>query len=128
MKKLLILLTLSFLFVCSVVCAQTASTAGQNETYRVYDAVIQTMIAGDKLTFNTRSKVKQVVIREDTTTGHASADRKEDWPQIKMGWPKLLDETIASYEAILKPSSTLKPSFDLSLKYSLVSKRDVDIN
>jgi hypothetical protein len=126
MTKLFILLALSCLSLCSVVCAQTASTNGEDETYRVYDTVIRTMIAGVKLTFNTR--VKQVVIRQDTTTDYAIADRKEDWPEIKMRLPKLSDEAIADYEANLKPSSTLKRSFDLSLKYSLVSKRDFNIN
>ena len=127
MNKIVILLNLYCLSLCSVVWAQTASTDGQDDTYRVYDAVIRTMFAEDKVTFDNQVKIKQLVIREETTTDYAIAEKKENWPQVKIRLPKLSDETIAGYEANLKPPSTLKLGFDLSMKYSLISKRDYDL-
>ena len=127
MNKVLIFFALAFLSLCSFVSAQTASTTGNDETYRVYNAVFRTMYAGDKVTFDLHSTVKQLVIRTETTIEYATAEKKENWPQVKIRLPNLSDETIANYETSLKPSSTLKRSFDLSLKYSLVPKRDFDL-
>ena len=127
MNKLLNLLTLSLLSLCSIVCAQTESAKRQNENYLVYDAVIRRMFAGDKVTFDTQSKIKEVIIRQETTTDYAVAEKKEDWPEVKRRLPTLSDETIADFEANHKLSTALKRSFDLSLKYSLFSKHDFDI-
>jgi len=108
------------------VFAQSASADGGNEEYRVYDAAIEKMFAGEKVTFDTQAKIKQIIIRDHTTTDYAYGDKKENWEQIKIRLPNLSEETVANYEAKLKSPIEFKQPFNLALKYSLFSKKDYE--
>ena len=112
------------LILCAEIPAQTA--AESSDEYSVYNAVIAHMFAGDKVTFDTQSKVKRVVIRDRTTTDYAWSEKGENWSQVKIRLPKLADDTITNYEANLKTSTELKPAFSFGLTYSIFSKKDYD--
>lgn len=117
-----IVLLLLISILSSFVAAQTA-----DEEYRVYDAVIAKMFAGGKVTFDGPSKVKQLIIRDITTTDYAFGDDKERWDDIKqLLQNKLTDDTIANYESKLKNATELKRAFDIDLEYTLLSKTDHD--
>ena len=64
------------------------------EKYRVYDAVIAKMFAGNKVTFDTQAPVTTFVISDTTTTSYASSDEKENWDRAKQGLPELTDSLI----------------------------------
>lgn len=108
--------------IVSHVVAQSA-----NEEYRVYDEVVKSMFSGDKVTFDTQAKIKQIVIRDQTATEFAFSDKKENWGQVKTQLGnKISDELIANYEAVHDRPTLLTRSFELNLKYSLFSKKDYD--
>jgi hypothetical protein len=117
---------IALLFGFSGVIAQSPAASTGDEVYRVYSAVIGKMFAGDKVTFDTQAKIKQVVIRDYTTTDYASGGNKERWEQVRMRMPGLLDETIAEYETRLKRPIKLQPLLDIKLRYSFLSKKDRD--
>ncbi len=123
--KRVIVITICFALAVFVASAQTRDI-GNQENYRIYDAVIVNMFAGDKVTFDTQEKIKHIVIRDLTTTDYASWDKKEDWNEVKIRLPNLSDDTIADYEAKLKTATKLKRSFKLRLEYSLLPKKDYD--
>src|SRR5687767_12801974 len=105
------------------------SVAGQfapgDEDYVIYGAAIRTMFAGDKVTFDTQAKIKQIIIRDRTTTDYAWG-QSENWQQVKIRLPSLAEDTIADYKAWLKTSTRFKPRFDLALKYTLISQKDYE--
>lgn len=110
------------LFTSSNVDAQTPTGKNvKDESYQVYDAAINKMFAGDKVAFDSQTKIKKIVIRENTNTDYAYWEKKENWQKVKDRLPGLSDEIIADYEARLKPSTLLKQRFNLNLKYSLLS-------
>jgi len=94
----------------------------ESERYLVYDAAINKMFAGNKVTFDTQSAMKQIVIRESTITDYAFWETKENWQQVKYRLPALSDETIADYESRLKNSTKLTRKFTLRPTYTLLSK------
>jgi len=113
------------LFLAVHVSAQSATYADTtNEEYRVYDAMIKTMFAGDKVTFDTQAKVRQLIIRERTKTQYAFSDKGENWTQVKYRLPKLTDELIADYETKVKTERKLKRSFDIALQYTYMSAKE----
>jgi hypothetical protein len=102
-----------------------AAAQSSDEEYRVYDAVIAIMFAGGKVNFDGPSKVKQLIIRDVTTTNYAYGDDKESWKEVKERLQnKLTDDTIADYESKLKNPSELKRAFDIDLEYKLLSTGD----
>ena len=120
---------LSFFLVRSLtvgILAQSLPTNVQSEEYQVYDAAIRKMFAGDKVTFDTQAKLKQILIRDRTITDYASGSKKENWQQVKIRIPKLAEDTIAGYETNLKGPTDLKPNFDLPLKYYLLTSKECE--
>ena len=106
--------------------AQSSTRDIKDDEYRVYDAAIRKMFAGDKVTFDTQAKVKQLIIRDKSITAYASGDKKENWQQVKIRLPKLAEDTIAGYEADLKNPTDLKPNLDLPLKYYFLTLKDYE--
>lgn len=116
---------LALLMALGISSAQAQSNS--DETYRVYNAVIADMFAGDSVTFDTRAKVKQLILRDQTTSEYAGHGSKENWDSVKERFRgKLAEDTIADYDAKLKSPTALKRSFDLDLKYSFLSKKESD--
>ncbi len=95
--------------------------ADSDETYRVYDAVIAHMFAGNKVTFDTREDVSQLVILERSVTEYASGDKQENWKQVKIRLPQLSDELVGAFESHLKTERKLKRSFHINLTYTFIS-------
>jgi len=95
-----------------------------DEDYRVYDAVLAKMFAGDKVTFDTQSRVKQLIIRETTTIDFATSQDHENWEQVKNRQIPLSDELIRNFEKALKSRLRLDRSFRGKLPYILVSDRE----
>ena len=96
------------------------------EKYRVYDAFIAKMFAGNKVTFDTQAPVTTFVISDTTTTSYASSDEKENWDRAKQGLPELTDSLIRIYESKLKPAAKLERRFGPGLRYILVDHAEVD--
>jgi hypothetical protein len=105
---------------------QSSAQGSKKENYLVYDAVIAHMFAGDKVAFDTQSKVRQLVIRDHTNTDYAYWEKKENWEQVKFRLRTLSDETIAGYEAARPNSIELLRSFNLPLPYSLFVQKDYE--
>jgi hypothetical protein len=113
----------ALLFVLVQAHAQsTASKPIDNEEYRVYDAVIAHMFAGNKVVFDNQATVRQFVIRNQTNTNYAYSDKKENWEQVRSRLGIISDETIADFEAKHSSSMKLKPLFSLHLPYTLLSE------
>jgi hypothetical protein len=113
-----------------VFCLQISvrSTPGQNppdEEYAVFSVVIRDLFAGYKVSFDTQQKVKLLVIRD-----HTSANRyprhADDWKEVKEMSPAISNGTISDYIIKNKDSRQLTSSFDIKLKYSLISTKEID--
>lgn len=89
------------------------------EKYQVYSAVLAHMFADGKVTFDTQSKVKRLVIRDQINTDYALSEKQENWDEVKIRLQALSDETIAGYEASRTAPAKLKRSFTLDLQYDL---------
>ena len=98
------------------------------ESYEVYDAVIRTMFADDRVTFDLGGpKVTQFVIRANTVTGFASSDKKESWDVlVKPRFKNLSSELIDSYTANAMKAFPLKRKFRQKLPYTLISNEELD--
>lgn len=98
-----------------------------SEDYRVYDAVIRHMFAGDIVAFDTRASVKEVVIRDQTNTDFAFSKKKENWDQIKIRLRnQLTDEVIADFELKQKSPIQLTRSFAQTPKFTFISQKEYD--
>jgi hypothetical protein len=116
-----------FIIAVFSICALAAGAYSQSEDeYQVYSTVLREMFVGDKVTFDTQSKVKQLVILNLTNTNYASSENKENWQQVRLRLPALSDETLADFESKLKNASELKRSFKIDLQYSLINKQQLD--
>ncbi|MDQ2974107.1 MAG: hypothetical protein M3R69_01695 [Acidobacteriota bacterium] len=70
------------------------------EEYAVYSAVIGDMFAGGKVTFDTQTKVKLVVIKDHTVRDSFREDVNEkEWNYLKQQLPSVSQETIYDYVA-----------------------------
>src|SRR5436190_1153866 len=97
-----------------------------SEKYRIYDAVIAHMFVGDKVSFDSQAKVKQLVIRDHTNTDYAYSEKQENWGQVKIRLPTVSDETITDYEANRKPSMPLGRSLNIPLRYILLPQKEYE--
>jgi hypothetical protein len=89
------------------------------EEYAVYAAVIGNMFADDKVSFDTQSKVKMLVI-EDRTVSEATDGGGNDAERLKAGFSTIISqETIDDYVTKNAKSHQLTKSLDLKLKYTL---------
>lgn len=124
MKRLLF----GFLFISlvSAVQAQSPISKLSDEEYRVYDAVINVMFAGDKVTFDTPTKIKTLVICDGTKRNDPESKQGENWSQVRIRFPSLSDETFADYLKKIDDQTTLARSFDLKLPYLLIAKKDCE--
>jgi len=95
--------------------------AAKEEFYGVYEAVLNQMFSGKQVTFDTRSKIDRLLIRNEINTTYAAFGNEENWKQVRYRLPHLSDETIRNYEAVVKVPSKLRQSFDLDLRYALFS-------
>jgi hypothetical protein len=95
------------------------------EEYAVYDAVIDNMFAGNKVTFDFGGDVtvKLLVISNHTATDdHLYAGRFQDY---RGAFSSIEAATVDDYAAKSKQSAALKSSFNLRLKYVLADARDL---
>ncbi|MDQ3220722.1 MAG: hypothetical protein M3Q26_08250 [Acidobacteriota bacterium] len=120
-RPFLIVFTLVLLSVTN--SAQGRATGASDDRYRIYDAVIERMFAGNKINFDGPSKVDHLIIRERTITEYAYNEKKEDWQQVKNRLKNLSAETIVDYEANLGKATKLKRSFNIQLNYSLLPQK-----
>jgi hypothetical protein len=97
------------------------------EEYAVYSAVIGEMFAGGKVTFDTGSEVKLLVIKGYTVGDFLRADvENQDWKYLRQQFPSISQETINDYVAKSKEAYELKDAFDLKLNHTLVKKGEVE--
>ena len=130
MKFLATSLLTAFL-VTYVVPVQSQQTDDQTvipaEEYAVYAAVIGDMFAGEKVSFDSQTKVKTLVIVDRTVNNFFVAIAKEDeGSRMKKQFPSVSQETIDDYAAKNAKSHQLTKSFDLKLKYTLVPKEKIE--
>jgi len=110
------------LFIAAVIpVSAQGDCRGGSESYRVYDAVLARMFAGNKVTFDTQSPIDQLIIRDRTTSEIAWGPGREHWPQVKIRLRDLSDELISDYESKLAKPIELTRCFEISLKYALLS-------
>lgn len=113
-----------FVVVGANVVATSAQTDCRNtgERYKVYDAVLSHMFAGNKVTFDTQARIEQLIIRDTTTTESTRFIMSSE--QVKIRLRDLPDELIKDYESRHDKSTALSRCFDIKLKYSLISSSD----
>jgi hypothetical protein len=84
------------------------------------------MFAGGKVTFDTQSRIRMLVI-EDKTTGDASMAGENEAERLKrMFSSRISQEIIDDYVAKNAKSHQLTKSFDINLKYTLVPKEKIE--
>ncbi len=82
------------------------------EEYAVYSAMIANAFAGDKVTFNTQTKIKLLVIQDVTIAEFTDKVTKDDL-YFKEWFPTVSEEVVQDYKAKNKEAVRLKDSFDL---------------
>lgn len=97
--------------------------AQSSEEYKVYNAVISEMFAGDKVSFDTEAAVKILLINESLTQNFDAGS--ENWDEVKHRLPNLSDETVNDYKSKLKSRHKLKSSFEAKLKYQMLSDKEI---
>jgi hypothetical protein len=102
----------------------SAAVQSTQEVYCIYNIVVDKMFTDNLMSFVSRDRVKQIVIRDRTNTRFAYDDARENWNSVRVRLRELSDETIAGFEAGHKQTVTLEPSFCLHLPYSLLSQED----
>jgi hypothetical protein len=125
MNKFLTSFALIFLLVTLNSLFRTANAAPQpvnNDRRAVYAAVIEKLFAGNKVTFDTQSPVRLLVIRNRTLDeNHPLLKRHEySWEYTINQLSPISPETIFAYKAQNKESSPLKDPFNLKIKHVLV--------
>jgi hypothetical protein len=130
MRFLSVLLT-SALFVTSTGLGQSRQAGDQSdipaEEYSIYAAVIGDMFAGDKVAFDTQSKVKMLVIEDRTVSPSAegTADESEA-ERLKERFSHMIaQQIIDDYVANNAKSHQLTNSLDLKLKYALLPQEKI---
>ncbi len=128
--KFLIALFVPALLVISVGLVRSRQAGDQSgipaEEYAIYAAVIGEMFAGDKVSFDTQSKVKILVIEDRTVRGDiGEGNEGERLKQVGFS-PILSQETIDDYVAKNAKSHQLTKSLDIKLKYTLIPKVKIE--
>jgi hypothetical protein len=98
------------------------------EEYAIYAAALGDMFPGDKVSSDSQSKAKLLVIDDQTISNNFAATVGEDgWKRVKQEFSSVISqETIDDYVAKNAKSHQLTKSFDLKLKYTLVPKEKID--
>jgi hypothetical protein len=125
MNKLLTSLALILLLIAQAPSSHMANADPQqvsSEEYAVYTAVIEKLFAGNKVTFDTQSPVKLLVIRSRTLDeNHPLIKRHEySWEYTIKQLASISQDTIADYKAKNKELHPLKDSSNLKIKHVLV--------
>jgi len=127
MKKYLLQIVSAILILASLGSASSFQGEASAEEYAVYCAVITNMFAGDRVTFDTQSKIKVLVIEDQTSTDlTASLDSDQDGQSFKRIFPTLAEGVVNDYRVKNKEPALLKDSFDLKLKHVLVQKQEIE--
>src|SRR5262245_56515377 len=132
-KKMKFLATslLTALLVTYVVPVQSQQTGDQTglpaEEYAIYASVIREMFAGDKVSFDTQTKVKMLVIEDRTVrNAYVAIWSEDDWGRMKEQFTSLSQETIDDYVKKNAKTHQLTNSFDLKLKYILTPREEIE--
>src|SRR5262245_43172934 len=97
------------------------------EEYAIYAAVIGDIFAGDKVSFDSQTKVKMLVIEDRTVRNVYIAIRGEnDWSRMKGQFTSLSQETIDDYVKKNAKTHQLTNSFDLKLKYIITPREEIE--
>jgi hypothetical protein len=96
------------------------------DEYAVYSAVIARMFAGDKVTFDSQTKVKLLVIQDTTVTDSTASEAENNEQSFKKMFPVLKEGVAADYKTKNSTPLHLKDSFELKLKHVLVEKQAID--
>lgn len=122
MKKFLTSLTLILLLVIQTTPgANAAAQEVSSENYAVYGAVIEKLFANNKVTFDTQSPVKLLVIRNRTLDENHPLIKRQvyGWEYTVKQLSPLSPDTVFDYKAQNKESRPLKDSFNLKIKHVL---------
>ena len=127
-------LVTSFITALLVTCAvpvQSRQASGQSdipaEEYAIYAAVIRDMFDGDKLYFDSQTKVKMLVIEDRTVrNGFVAIAKEDEGAKMMRNFTSLSQETIDDYVAKNAKSHQLTNSLDLKLKYTLAPKEKIE--
>src|SRR5215813_2463935 len=129
--KFIVAALVSALLVTSACRTQSRQAGDQSnisaEEYAIYAAVIGDMFAGDRVTFDTQSKVKILVIEDKTVSEHfdAAAGENESERLKQIFSPPISQEIIDDYVAKNAKSHRLTNSLDIKLKYTLIPKEKI---
>jgi hypothetical protein len=97
------------------------------EEYAIYAAVIGNMFADDKVSFDSQSKVKTLVIESRTVSNiFATALGHNEGERVKKQFPSISQETIDDFAAKNAKTHQLTTSFDLKLKYTIPPKERIE--
>jgi chaperonin GroEL (HSP60 family) len=129
MRKISLLLII-FAILLIPCLAQKIKTQNQqieisNEEYAVYSAVINKMFAGDKVTFDTQSQIKLLVIR-DHTIKYALHVGRQDWQYLEKRLPEESQEIFNDFLVKVKEQKQLKDNFKIELKRTLIKKDETE--
>jgi hypothetical protein len=122
----------SALLLAGVVQVQSQQAGDQSnipaEEYAIYAAVIDDMFASDKVSSDSQSKVKLLVIEDRTVNNKFGNFRgEEEGKRVKQEFSSIISqETIDDYLAKNAKSHQLTKSFDLKLKYTLIQKEKIE--
>jgi hypothetical protein len=105
--------------------AMSVFAQSDDETYRVYDAVIAEMFRDGKF-LGTGNTVKLLIISDTTTTALAADPYKENWDRVKMRLPKLSTALIQAFELKRKSATKLETRFNPGMRYFLVGNPDFE--
>jgi len=129
--KFIVAALVSALLVTSACRTQSRQAGDQSnisaEEYAIYAAVIGDMFAGDRVTFDTQSKVKILVIEDKTVSEHfdSAAGENESERLKQIFSPPISQEIIDDFVAKNAKSCQLTNSLDLKLKYTLIPKEKI---
>lgn len=97
------------------------------EEYAAWSAVIANMFAGERITFDSQAKIKQLVIGDETTVDHtATSDPDKEEQEFKQMFPMMAAEVAKDYRVKNRTPVRLKDSFQLSMKHVLIEKEELD--
>jgi hypothetical protein len=119
------------LLVTSICQIESRETGDQSdisaEEYAIYAAVVDDMFAGDKVASDSKSKARTLVIADWTVSNTSAAVvRGDEGTLLKQRLSSISQETIDDYMAKNAKSHQITTSFDLKVKYTLISKEKID--
>ncbi len=99
-----------------------------DEEYAVYSALIDSMFTGGRVTFDTKDQVKLLVIKDVTVDSSLRASHMEEqnWKELKLVFPMLLQTALADFAAKNKELQPLKDKFNIKLKRTLIKKDELE--